>query len=47
MIHENCLTYFNAALRRCEHCGMLWCPRCRMWFRDGRAQLSEDGKHGR
>ena len=33
MSHEHCLTYYNVALRRCEHCGMLWCPRCREWFR--------------
>ena len=32
MIHEHCRTYFNVALRRCSHCGMLWCPRCRRWF---------------
>lgn len=33
MIHERCRTFFNVTLRRCEHCGMIWCPHCRMWFR--------------
>ena len=32
MMHERCRTHFNVALRRCSHCGMFWCPRCRMWF---------------